>query len=131
MIRSLATRSVEKKPINSYKDLIVWQESFKLSILIYKTTQKFPKEEIYGLVSQMRRSAVSLPSNIAEGYTRHGKHEFRQFLQIAFASGAELETQILISKELNYIDNKMYEELNLVLVSIQKMLNSLIAKLKK
>lgn len=89
--------------INSYKDLIVWQKSIDLSLQIYKLTKKFPKEELYGLTSQIRRCAVSMPSNIAEGYARNRRKEYVKFLQIAFASGAEVETQLLISRKLDYV----------------------------
>lgn len=78
--------------INSYKDLIVWQKSFDLVRQIYQLTDNFPKMEIYGLTSQMRRAAISIPSNIAEGFVRKHTKEFSQFVSIAFGSGAELET---------------------------------------
>ncbi len=129
--RPVVSRSVAKNPaVHSYKDLIVWKKSLMLSIMVYGATKAFPRDEVYGLSSQVRRCAVSIPSNIAEGYTRHGRKEFLQFLQIAFASGAELETQLLISRELRYIDNGKFGELELLLQEVQKMLNSLIAKLK-
>jgi len=83
--------------LKSYKDLIVWQRSMELVIAVYFLTEKYPKSELYGLVSQMRRAAVSIPSNIAEGRRRGSKKEFRQFLIIAYSSGAELETQIEIT----------------------------------
>ncbi|MBU4479841.1 four helix bundle protein [Patescibacteria group bacterium] len=86
--------------MKSFKQLIVWQKSILLVKEIYEITKKFPQNEMYGLVSQMRRSAVSLPSNIAEGYKRRGIKEYLQFLSIAEASSAELETQIIISKDL-------------------------------
>lgn len=82
--------------INSYKDLTVWQKAFELSKSIYLATTHYPKSEIYGLVAQMRRCAVSIPSNIAEGSTRGYRQEYIQFLKTAFASGAELETQFVI-----------------------------------
>jgi four helix bundle protein len=85
-----------KNNLNSYKDLIVWQRAMELVVEIYKLTDKFPKEEIYGIISQMRRCAISIPSNIAEGRRRDGKKDFRRFLIIAYGSGAELETQIEI-----------------------------------
>jgi four helix bundle protein len=115
--------------LNSYKDLIVWQKSFDLVILVFKLTHKFPKAEIYGLVSQMRRSAVSIPSNIAEGYSRGHRQEYIQFLRTAFASGAELETQILLSKELEFLVTKDFIRVNDLLVEVQKMLNKLISTL--
>ena len=116
--------------VKSYKDLIVWQKSVDLSLQIYKITKNFPKEETYGIVSQMRRCAISIPSNIAEGSTRRGKSEYIQFLYISFASGAELETQLLIAKKLEYLPQSDFEKLNNLLQEIMKMLNSLIAKIK-
>ena len=89
----------------SYKDLIVWQKSYNLVIEIYKITKNFPKDEIYGLSYQMRRSAVAIPSNIAEGYGRQYNKEYKQFLAIAYGSLCELETQYLLSIDLNYIQN--------------------------
>lgn len=116
--------------IQSYKDLLVWQKAFKLSLFIYRITKKFPKDELYGIVSQIRRCSISIPSNIAEGYARHRKLEYIQFLQIAFASGAELETQLLIAKELGYITTEGFNEVYGLLQEIMKMLNVLIGKLK-
>ena len=84
---------------NHYRDLNVWKKAIKLVKAIYKLTQTFPKEEIYGLTSQMRRSAVSIPSNIAEGQARRGNKEFSQFLYVSKGSAAELETQLIDSIE--------------------------------
>jgi four helix bundle protein len=116
--------------IRSYKDLIVWQKSFELSLLVYKLTKEFPKDELYALTSQIRRAAVSIPSNIAEGYCRQRKLEYVQFLQVAFASGAELETQLLIAKELKYFDEMSFEKADGLLKEILRMLNVLISKIK-
>lgn len=113
--------------LESYKDLKVWQRSIELVKEIYKITESFPKSEVYGLTSQMRRSAVSIPSNIAEGYKRRGLGEYIQFLGIADASTAELETQLIISKDLyTSVDFSKSESL---LLEIQKMLIVLIKKL--
>ena len=116
--------------IKSYKNLIVWQKSFELSLLIYKITKSFPKEELYALTSQIRRAAISIPSNIAEGYCRQRRLEYIQFLQIAFASGAEVETQLLIAKKLGYMTANDFEKADSLLVEVMKMLNSLISKIK-
>ena len=89
--------------MNSYKDLVVWPKAIDLSIDIYSLTKDFPKEEMYGLVSQIRRSAVSIPSNIAEGQARKYHQQFSHFLSIAQGSLAELETQIIISMRLGYV----------------------------
>jgi four helix bundle protein len=114
----------------TYKELVVWQKSYKLSLLLYKASRQFPKDEVYALTSQMRRAAVSIPSNIAEGYCRQRKKEYLQFLQIAFGSGAELETQLLMAKDLGYISAKDFPSLNDLLLEVMKMLNSLIYKVK-
>jgi len=115
--------------LNSYKELIVWRKSFELAKKIYKSTENFPKSEIYGLTSQIRRASVSIPSNIAEGFVRKHRKEFSQFISIAFGSGAELETQLLLSKELKFITNQQFNELNYLLEEVMKMLNSLKSKL--
>ncbi len=114
----------------SYKDLILWQKSIEFVSLVYEFTKVFPEDERYGLISQIRRCAVSLPSNIAEGSKRGSKKEFINFLRIAYGSLAELETQLIISLNLNYITKKNYEKLNVYTIEISKMLNGLINKLK-
>jgi len=91
---------------NSFKDLIVWQKSYKLVIEIYKITKNFPKDEMYSLSQQIRRAAVAIPSNIAEGYGRQYNKEYKQFLSIAYGSLCELETQYLLSIDLDYIKNE-------------------------
>lgn len=116
--------------IKSYKDLIVWQKSFALTLKVYKVTVGFPKSEIWGLTSQIQRAAVSVPSNVAEGYARQSLAEYTHFLKIAFGSGAELETQLLIVREINLIDQKRFDEINTLLGEVMRMLNSLIGKLK-
>lgn len=116
--------------LTSYQQLTVWQKAFELSIKIFRITSKFPKSELYGLVSQMRRCAVSIPSNIAEGYTRGYRQEYLQFLKTAFASGAELETQLLIAKELEFLTLREFDDVNSLLTEVQKMLNKLIRSLK-
>ncbi len=93
-------------------------------------TDSFPKSELYGLTSQIRRSAVSIPSNIAEGQRRGHKQEYIQFLRIAFGSGGELETQLLIAKNVKFLDEDNYKIINNTLEEIMKMLNSLINKLQ-
>ena len=115
--------------INSYKDLIVWQKSFNLVIEIYKLSDLFPKSETYGLISQIRRCAVSIPSNIAEGFVRKHRKEYSQFISIAFGSGAELETQLSLSKALKMADEKEFIKSEELLDEVMKMLNSLINSL--
>lgn len=113
--------------LNSYKDLTVWQKSYQLVIEIYQLTEGFPRSEQFGLVSQMRRSAVSIPSNIAEGQQRHNIREYKYFLGIAKGSAAELETQLLLCKDL--YDVETTRQL-LLLLEVQKMLGSLNRKLE-
>lgn len=98
--------------IKSYKDLIVWQKAINLVEKIYQLTNNFPKEEIYGLTSQIRRSAVSIPSNIAEGKGRGTRKDYRQFLYISYGSCSKLETQIEIAKRLSFISNNDFEDIN-------------------
>jgi four helix bundle protein len=117
--------------MQSFKELNVWQASTSLCILVYKTTKSFPKDELYGITSQIRRCSVSIPSNIAEGFNRQSTKEFIQFLQIAFGSSAELETQLIIAKELNYLDEPTFNHLVQELTSIRKMLSGLIKSLRK
>lgn len=88
----------------SYRNLVVWQKSVDIVVEVYRLTEKFPKEEIYGLTSQMRRASVSIPSNIAEGSRRGSKKDFKNFILIAYGSGSELETQIEISLRLGFIE---------------------------
>ncbi|MEO8637920.1 MAG: four helix bundle protein [Candidatus Taylorbacteria bacterium] len=116
--------------INSYKDLIVWQKSVLLSVKIYEITENFPREEIFGLTSQMRRSSVSIASNIAEGRGRGTRKDFSQFLRIAFGSCSELQTQIEIAKQLPKTKKFNYFEVENLLMEISKMLNSIITKLQ-
>jgi four helix bundle protein len=114
--------------ISSYKDLIVWQKSNDLVLEIYKITRQLPQIELYGLCSQTQRAAISIPSNIAEGYARNHRKEFVQFLGIAFGSAAELDTQLLLAEKLySKLD---YTKAKNLLLEIQKMLISMIKKLK-
>ena len=113
----------------THKDLDVWKNSITFVTDIYKITKSFPKEELYGLVSQIRRASVSIPSNIAEGAVRRGKLEFRQFLYVALSSTAEVKTQLIISKNLGYISIKEFEKLVIELNSISKMTQGLIKSL--
>ena len=108
--------------MHNFKELNSWKEAKDLSVLIYKLTSKFPSSEIYGITSQIRRAAVSIPSNIAEGAGRNSNKDFSRFIAIALGSAFELETQLLIASEIDYIDNEDYKELIVSLNKIQKML---------
>ncbi len=114
--------------MKSHRDLDVWKKSIRFVTNIYELTKPFPDEEKYGLVSQMRRSAVSIPSNIAEGAARQNKKEFRRFLFISLASLAELETQLIIAENLNYMINS--EAIDKQTNDIRKMLLGLIKYLE-
>jgi len=115
--------------ISSYKDLLVWQKAMDLVIEIYILTENFPKEEIYNLTSQIRRSAISVPSNIAEGRYRGTRKDYLQFLRIAYSSGAELETQIEIAKRLPKTKHLDYTKVDSLLSEVMKMLNVIIRNL--
>lgn len=115
--------------MHNYKELTVWQKSVDLATTVYRATSNFPKHEVYGLTSQIRRCSVSISSNIAEGAGRSSNREFARFLKIANGSAYELETQLIISKNLSYLADKSFEELNQSLIEIQKMLYTLLKKL--
>jgi four helix bundle protein len=117
--------------LKSYKDLKVWQRSYQLCLEIYKITKGFPDEEKYGLTSQLRRAAVSVPSNISEGYGRKTTPEYIQFLYIAYGSTCEIETQILLSGDLNYISTGKLEMLIEGIKEVERMLKALIKSLEK
>ena len=116
--------------LKNYKDLKVWQKAYQLCITIYRLTKHFPKEEQYGLTSQIRRSAVSVPSNIAEGYGRKTTQEYMQSLYIAYGSHCELETQIMLSKDLGYIKSDDSRELQQNIGDVERMLKALIKSLQ-
>jgi four helix bundle protein len=110
----------------SYRELIVWQKAMELVVAVYKLAGDYPKEETYGLTSQTKRSVVSISSNIAEGRYRGSRKDFANFLRIAYASGAELETQIEIAKRL-FENNKLnFSEVDKLLEEVMKMLNKMI-----
>ena len=113
----------------SYKDLTIWQKSMELVVEIYNLTRQFPKTESYGLSSQMQRAAVSIPSNIAEGYRRSHLPEYIQFLSIGYGSGAELETQIEICKRIPDLKTLQYKRADELLNEVMRMFNVLIGKL--
>lgn len=117
--------------MHNYKELNVWKRSIKLTVQVYKMSQKFPVEERFGLISQIRRCAVSVPSNIAEGAGRRTDGEFVNFLGIAHGSICELETQLYVGLELEYLNTKEFKEVSSELTEIQKMLYTLILKFEK
>ena len=120
---------INKEKIKTFKDLIVWQEGHKLVLMIYKLTDNFPKKENYSLIDQMRRSTVSITSNIAEGFSRQYNKEGLQFYSIAKGSVTELENQLLIAKDVNYLtDNNRYNEMLEQINIVHRLLNAFISK---
>ena len=117
--------------IKSYRDLVVWQKSMALVSEIYLLTKGFPKEELYGITSQIRRSAVSIPSNIAEGYGRNSTQDYIRFLQIACGSLYEIQTQLEIAVNLGYLENGRSQTVLQNINEIERMLSTLIKKLTK
>lgn len=112
-----------------YKDLEVWKKSIELVKSVYLLTNNFPDNELYGLVSQIKRAVISIPSNIAEGVNRYSDKDKYRFIDIAFGSLAEVETQLIIAKELNYVDNienqmQILKQVNALLLGLKKYLNS-------
>jgi len=115
--------------LRNYKDLKVWQKSYQLCLEIYQATNKFPKNEGFGLTSQMRRSAVSIPSHIAEGYGRKTTPEYLRFLYISYGSACELETQLLLSGDLGCLSKENLSKLQRDMGAVERMLKALIKSL--
>jgi four helix bundle protein len=116
--------------MKTHKDLDVWKDGISFVTKVYKMTSSFPKEEMYGITSQIRRAAISIPSNIAEGAARKTANEFRQFLYIALSSAAELNTQLIISNNLGFLDKTNTDLLNSELDSLSRRIQGLIKSLK-
>jgi four helix bundle protein len=117
--------------IKTYKDLLIWQKGILLVKIIYTNLESFPKDEIFGLQSQIKRAAVSIPSNIAEGWGRSSTISYIHFLKIARGSLYELETQIIIANELNFITQLNFNEITQIITEESKMLNAFIKSLSK
>lgn len=115
--------------IHSHRELVVWQKAMDLVVAVYALTEQFPKAELYGLISQMRRCAVSIPSNIAEGRRRGSRKDYRQFLIIAYSSGAELETQLEIVRRLPWGKNLISTHVDTLLDEVMRMFNSMVNQL--
>lgn len=121
---------MQASQVRSHKDLVVWEKSIVLCKIIYQITETFPQREIYALSSQMRRAAVSISSNIAEGRSRGTRKDFAHFLRMAYGSASELETQLLIAHELRFLNDSKYEEANRILSEVSRMLRAMISKLE-
>ncbi|MEM7550421.1 MAG: four helix bundle protein [Bacteroidota bacterium] len=116
--------------MRDFKKLEVWKGAHEIALSVYLLSSNFPKEEIYGLTSQIRRCAVSIPSNISEGCGRSTENELRRFCDIAMGSASELEYQLLLAFDLNFIQTDTYEKINNELIVLKKRLNAFIQKLK-
>ena len=121
---------VASEMLKNYKELKVWQKSYQLCLEIYRITKAFPKDEQYGLTSQIRRAVISVPSNIAEGYGRKTTPDYLRSLYIAYGSSCELETQILLSGDLDYINDNDLKEILEKIGEVERMLKALIKSLK-
>ena len=117
--------------LKSYKEMIVWQKAMQLVEEVFILTDDFPKSEIYGIISQMRRAAISIPSNIAEGYGRKSAKEYSQFYSIAYGSALELETQLIIAKRLKLADEKNFYKTENLLEEVLKMLNVMTSRMRR
>jgi four helix bundle protein len=121
---------MENAPIKSFRDLKVWQEAHSLVVEIYKITKDFPKDEVFGLTNQIRRASVSITSNISEGFNRVSQKEKVHFYFIALGSLAEVESQILIAKDVGYLNPSISGKIEVQIIVIQRLLNALIKKIK-
>ncbi len=120
----------ENSKIKSFTDLIAWKKSHQLAIEIYSITKDFPKEEIFGLTNQMRRCAVSVPSNIAEGFSRNFKKEKIQFYRISLGSLTELQSQLLIARDIKYLEKESFKKISDMTIEVNKLINGLIKSVK-
>ena len=116
--------------MRDFHKLVIWEKSHQLTLDIYKLTQQFPKEELFGLTSQIRRAISSIPTNIAEGCGRATNKDFAHFLQISIGSACEIEYQLLLAHDLNYITDEDYNRLNDEIVSVRKMIHKYQSELK-
>jgi len=116
--------------MKDFRQLKVWEKSHQLALAIYKATKEFPKEELYGLTSQIRRASMSIPTNIAEGCGRNTDAEFARFLQIAMGSASETEYQLLLSHDLGFLCTDEYNKLNTDATEVKRMLASLLKTLR-
>lgn len=129
MIANKLTKQEENLILRDFRELKVWEKAHQLTLSVYKATKIFPKEELYGLTSQIRRACASIPANIAEGCGRKGEAELARFLQIAMGSASELEYHLLLAHDLNLLQAKDYESLANDVTEIKRMLASFIQKL--
>jgi four helix bundle protein len=117
--------------MRDFRNLQVWDKAHSLTLNVYKATMSFPKEELYGLTSQIRRSSASIPTNIAEGCGRNGEAELARFISISMGSASELEYQLLLAHDLNYLDQDTYTNLHEKVIEVKRMLAGFFKTLKK
>ncbi len=117
--------------LRDYRDLLVWQKSYRICLQVYRATRKFPADERYGLTSQMRRAAVSVPSNIAEGYSRSTTGDYLRSLRFAYASNSEMETQAMLARDLEYLKLDEYGKLSEDIREVERMMKALIKSLER
>lgn len=120
----------ENKKIKSFQDLKAWQEGHKLVLIVYGKTESFPRDEQFGLTNQLRRAVVSITSNIAEGFNRKSLKEKIQFYSIAAGSLAEVENQLIIAKDIGYIDQETFDDSLSYIITVSKTINGLIKSLR-
>ena len=131
--QSVGVRAISKNDVaqqRGFKDLIAWQKAMELVRVVYGATGDWPREEQYGLISQVRRAAVSIPSNLAEGHGRTGRREYAHHVSIAFGSLCELETQVLISEQLGYCSSETPEKLGALIVEVRRLIRGLLRSLQ-
>jgi four helix bundle protein len=116
--------------MKDFRDLKVWERAHQLTLRVYKVSARFPREELFGLISQMRRCSASIGANIAEGCGKRGNNEFQRFLQIASGSASELEYHLLLARDLHFLTETDYRELNEELSTLRRMLTSLLQKIE-
>ena len=116
--------------MKDFRQLKVWEKAHQVALAIYKATKEFPKEELYGLTSQIRRASMSIPTNISEGCGRNTDAEFARFLQIAMGSASETEYQLLLSHDLGFLNKEQYDKLNIEVTEVKRMLASLLRTLR-
>ena len=127
--RSLYNPPMDGSPKKSYRELIVWQRAIECCVTLYRLTQAFPREELYGVTNQIRRAAVSVPSNIAEGYGRLTREQYRHFLGIAQASNFELQTQLILARELGFVTPNEMATVDSLSCEVGRMLTAMLKKL--
>ena len=116
--------------MRDFKKLVVWEKAHNLTLAVYRNTDSYPKEELFGLTSQLRRASASIPANIAEGFGRSGSAELARFLQISMGSASELEYHFILAHDLKYLSDESYNQLDSMVVEIKQMLTGLIQKVK-